>query len=544
MSKIYGYIIIALVSSIYLFVSCQKAPSDIRILQKAASIIACRPDSALTILQTIEKPEKLYGEKLAEYALLITRAKNKLRILQTNDSLIRIAAEYYRNSSDRDREVQAYYCWGCIYKDMRQMDLGVQCFLHALKVMPEKSEKMYLGAIYGALGDCYSDQELFEDAMQMYRKAHDTYCEQGKKKPLFYAYRGIAFTFFAQMKPDSALTYYEYSLNIAKEVENKRWISIVYEDIARVYDWKKEYQKAYECLSFSLNGSLRSDELLARYCLKGRLLRNLHQLDSARYYLNVAKNSGIYGGIGSYNELYELEKSIKNYPAAIAAADSLIILFDSLRNTRRAVEIAKTIGQYEAELYKQKLSTRYKVGSILLLCIALTIIVAFLWIDKLRRKKYLRLQSELTSLRSDMLQNMVDENVKEADGTESQTESFEKRFARKMNLCLKLFEQTEAYNLIEKIEKQRNISSFHLNMVQRQNICDSLYESLGDVMTELKIQFPILTKQDLLYCLFWALKCSKQTIILCVSVSEGALKTRKSRVREKIGPDMFDRLFA
>ena len=315
--------------------------------------------------------------------------------------------------------------------------------------------------------------------------------------------------------------------------------------MACVYDWKKEYQPAYKFLCLSLDNSLVGDNLMTRYYMKGKLLRRLCQVDSARYYLNKVKNAGIYERIGSYNELYGLEKELKNYPKAMAAADSLIILYDSLRNTRKAVEIAKTIGLYEAELYKQKLSARYKVRGVLLLCVFLSIVAAFLWLDRQRKKKCLKLQNELTTLRSDMVQDGLDENLEE-ERSEYNNLSFEKRFARKLDICLKLFHQTEIYQLYQIVEKQGRYHPvrFNLNASEREKICESLYENFSDVMTEMKIQCPALTKQDLLYCLFWALKCPKQSILACTCSSEGALKTRKSRVREKLGEELFNRLFS
>lgn len=199
------YIIGLLIGMGLTFFSCKKVTSDSYQLFKADSLIVTRPDSALQILQSIPSPDKLSGEKQARYALLVTRAQNKLGILQMNDSLIQIAVKYYRDGSDREAEMQAYYYWGDINRNIRQMDLAVQCFLHALKVIPKQSEDAFLGVIYGRLGACYADQELYEDAREMYWESYNVYLKQEKRSALFYPYRGIAFTFLGQLQPDSAL---------------------------------------------------------------------------------------------------------------------------------------------------------------------------------------------------------------------------------------------------------------------------------------------------------------------------------------------------
>ena len=48
-----------------------------------------------------------------------------------------------------------------------------------------------------------------------------------------------------------------------------------------------------------------------------------------------------------------------------------------------------------------------------------------------------------------------------------------------------------------------------------------------------------LTKEDMLHCVFFLLGCSKETILLCTRTSEGAFKSRKSRMKIKLGEDFF-----
>lgn len=87
-------------------------------------------------------------------------------------------------------------------------------------------------------------------------------------------------------------------------------------------------------------------------------------MDSARYYLNLSKSSPyIFNRGGSYGELYKLEKEEKNYPAAIAAADSFIYYLDSIYDTTKAAEITRLADQYEIEFYQQKLREDIKLRS-------------------------------------------------------------------------------------------------------------------------------------------------------------------------------------
>ena len=68
------------------------------------------PDSALLLLNQISQPEKLQGRECADYALLLTQArdKNYLDSLQS-DSLIKLAVDYYQDSDDNVRGGKALF---------------------------------------------------------------------------------------------------------------------------------------------------------------------------------------------------------------------------------------------------------------------------------------------------------------------------------------------------------------------------------------------------------------------------------------------------
>ena len=68
------------------------------------------PDSALLLLEQIPHPEELRGKQRADYALLLTQArdKNYLDSLQS-DSLIKIAVDYYKDDGVKAGKALFYY---------------------------------------------------------------------------------------------------------------------------------------------------------------------------------------------------------------------------------------------------------------------------------------------------------------------------------------------------------------------------------------------------------------------------------------------------
>ena len=57
-------------------------------------------DSALSILEGVNLAELSTIQSRAKYALLLTQAKDKNYITHTDDSLIRVAVDYYDTSDD------------------------------------------------------------------------------------------------------------------------------------------------------------------------------------------------------------------------------------------------------------------------------------------------------------------------------------------------------------------------------------------------------------------------------------------------------------
>ncbi|KAA4616026.1 tetratricopeptide repeat protein, partial [Bacteroides ovatus] len=434
---------------------------------------------------------------------------------------------------NNERKMQAYYYRGCVYRDMRCMDLAVKDFLQALKVIPKESEYLYLGAIYENLAGCYEEQDLYEDAMRAHYKAHEIYSKQKKNDGLFYAVRGIGYVFMLQHQLDSSLVYYQKVLDIAEAMTDDYYKSLILGELGILYSEKGEFQKANQYISASISSAPVGTSLFTEHLWKGRILRNLHQIDSARYYLNLSKSSSyIFNRGGSYGELYKLEKEEKNYPAAIAAADSFIYYLDSIYDTTKAAETTRLADQYEIELYQQKLAERYKIEVLSILLFFIIVGAVYLWIDKRRKKKYLELQNQLMKNRTDILSG----DLEKQDNTES---DFMGMLEPSLELCLQLFRRTETYEKLLSLEKKMGVAT-SLSIHEGQMICESIYETFGDIMLKLKIQYADLTKEDLLHCVFFLLGCSKETILLCTRASEGAFKSRKSRMKIKLGEEFFE----
>ena len=102
-----------LLSLIFLFgilSGCAEHSSLQDTLDKAENFMENHPDSAYSLLQTVDSDALRTRDGRARYALLYTQAQDKNYIDETNDSLISVATNYYQHHGDvRNRFLSLYF---------------------------------------------------------------------------------------------------------------------------------------------------------------------------------------------------------------------------------------------------------------------------------------------------------------------------------------------------------------------------------------------------------------------------------------------------
>ncbi|MDE6238935.1 MAG: hypothetical protein K2M54_02990, partial [Muribaculaceae bacterium] len=107
----------AVISLILLMTACVGDNRVNETLQTADRLIFVAPDSAVIMLDSLDLDHASRAQR-ARHALLLTKAREKANITVTDDSLIAIAADYYRGHGD-SLEVQSLFYHGVIlgYRD-------------------------------------------------------------------------------------------------------------------------------------------------------------------------------------------------------------------------------------------------------------------------------------------------------------------------------------------------------------------------------------------------------------------------------------------
>ena len=528
------------VGSILMSVSLSSCSSSVKspLLLSADSLMEIYPDSALSILESISSPQKLPRADRALYALLLTQARHKNYIALGDDSLIKMAVEYYGDKKKSVRAAKAHYYWGATYREKGYTSFAVDEYLTAIRLMPVRDE--FLAMIYDNLADCYEKDDLYDIAIEAYRQAYQI-LEGGSQQT--YPLRGIARICLLQNKKDSALLYYQKALDYALAEQDSSLIGALYHDLAMVYNEKKDYVQADKYVSKAM--IMQGDDAVNVCLSKAQIMLNLNKLDSASYFFSKNIDQlNIYGKAVCYDGMHQIAKKRGEWKIATENMDAYRVLYDSMQIMNDNEELNRLMDKHQLEEHKRLLSEHTKMLVFTLVSVFFFLMIicvfCFMWNDRKRKKRYIALQRELT-------QNRVDTMLlKEEEISETNKEDLDKKRSKlteqQIQLCISVLKTTNCYDQLEALEKATPKQLLVMRSL-RKEIRSEISSAFVDVMMNLKERYLALTGDDIFYCVLSLLCCSKTVMMELMDATSDALKTRKNRIKNKMDAQIFDRVF-
>ena len=135
--------------------SCTQPSKHGETLMQVESFIHERPDSALTILQGMDKEELSGEEEKAKHALLLSMALDKNVIDRTDFEVLQPAIDYYQNHGTATDKLRTLYYEGRIYQNAGQGDLAMKSFIKAREVEGPITDTLTLGNLLVAQATYY-----------------------------------------------------------------------------------------------------------------------------------------------------------------------------------------------------------------------------------------------------------------------------------------------------------------------------------------------------------------------------------------------------
>ena len=220
--------LIILVGLLLLTACSREDKAVVELLDRADSLLRVNPDSALKLLSPLSHSPSLSSPPLREvgrglgmksrmrYQLLLADALNKTYRPMPSDTVMKEVVDYYDRHGNANERMRAHYLLGCVYRDMGEAPMALECYQQATEQADTTSadcDLYNLYAVYGQMANLYHKQYLPEYESQAFRQ-----CEQiaWKDRDTLSALKAIEL----QISPSYLLGDTDKVLQLTHEVSN------------------------------------------------------------------------------------------------------------------------------------------------------------------------------------------------------------------------------------------------------------------------------------------------------------------------------------
>lgn len=505
------------------------------------------PDSSMALLNRYRLTPESTATDSAYYALLLTHARYKNFIDETDDSLISASADYFLRHGDSERASRALFLKGIIQMNAGRLGEAAVSFRNGLDVAREGRHYMWEGQCARGLFIIYGKIKNFSEQIIYAQAEYDAFVKGKYQDWTNSAQLNILRAYLNHGQYDSVLTEARFLLTAAEEATD----TILMEDVLVLMGTCR-----YALGDFK--GAL--DSYFNAYSLNPSVIRANHGYNVAVIADNIRMDSlsdGVKAFIKTVASRKETLPAFKvlasqgRFEEAFYGLERYKNYQDSVLRVIRSNNVSESINRYEdtmAIVRQKEVRIERIVWGTGILILVIAIGVSFLIYRKnLHQKELERKNMELTMeiLQTDLASQMNHLNDMAADmrmlnmenermSTALQDMLYE-RYKRVNNLCDSYFQDRIVESKRKKLEKEmENIlkdfsnPDFLKEAGRFMDLClDGLYTSFVE-------DFPDLKEDSRRLFMFLTLGLSNRAICVIMDVENSNLYNRKSRLKKFI----------
>ena len=382
------------IAAISVFCSHHTYPRELVV---ADSLCESNPDSAEALLHRMPdsvlaaKPDRMY------YDLLRIKASNNLYEPQKDSTIFRIV-DFFEHYGDKERLCQAYYYQGKYYVQHNDAPQALKCFQEALDMSDDNTPLAFKSKIYSQSGTIFLDQNLFDEALAMYRRSFQCDSILGDTVNMAHGLRDMAQIYRHLEKNDSCGILLNQAYTLSKGSDNiflKRTIVL---SLVSFYLAEDKVNEAYRLYS---NNLMEVEEMIQSptYASAVMIYDKLGKSDSVYKYCNKIMSVGT----PSAKQL-ALENLIDYYSVKgdLGKVRLLLKKYKDMSDTVRVMNTSETVMQMhslynynlrEKENTRLKFEAKEKSFMFVLVAMALGLLCALMFYQRERGKKnYMRIK--------------------------------------------------------------------------------------------------------------------------------------------------------
>lgn len=576
MNRLTRILLLTLVGCMFMS-SCYRRTMSRR-FDEIESTISDNPLTAYQELSDIPSEKLLSPSLRARYALLMSLAMDKSYIDVDDDSLIRIAVDYYQDGENTPHKMLSLYSLGIVQRNAGKTQAAMISFIRAKEVACKLSDYHYLGLINRNIGALYRECHDVDQELRYFRESVLAFEKEG-------APRYAEYSRLEEARSLMAKGMYSRADSLLREVEvfarnnDKRLLRQVLMDRA-VNTMSSDSQDARLAISLykeaeEIAGGRKET---VDYGTLARAYDKMNVPDSVAHYLTLTKSSAktSLDSVHLCNTLAAIFSSHGDFRSANEQYVKGVDIHNRMVFNQEHQKMANAISEYNREeANQQSLLARNRLRMLVFLClfiIALIIIIVLsvnLWQRQVSEKNRI-INEKDRKIEEDIaqIQEIADELRISRTGQSEMSQRINSLIQDKIaivKMCADAYETVKKghktkdpyhYLDIDPLkEKQAQMEQFLLALEQFRTD-DSLFSLLEDSVNALKSQImvklraaylpgrmekPQFDEEDFRMLMLFYAGIPDRTIAFLMDMSCASVRTRKTRYKERLlRPDIAD----
>lgn len=373
-------------------------------LSTAYALVNEHPDSTLRILEGIDRSALSVVEH-AQYALFYSIAQDKVGLDVDNDSLMRVAYNYYSHLPEDTLYGKCCYYMGLYYNTQDSTKQAIDCYKEAIASSDKLGDWYTQYLAYNRLSNCL---EIFEpeEGLEYAKKALDCYMQSVRPnlQNQVYLTLQIGDCFRYLNKIDSAACYFRKANDLALTTGNQDLISDTYHYVSQEYISLSQPDSALYYAKLSVSETAKKDP--SRYTNLARCYMDVDSLEQAEALLLEAcrMNGSDYTKYNAYNRLLKIGIKRNKIGQLQAYADSAqamlkrIYLSSENDNVSYRKENENLDEQKKAVVLDLQNTKIWSAGVIFLLLLLMAVFHYAYWMHRNASRRELKYQQEKAQL--------------------------------------------------------------------------------------------------------------------------------------------------
>ena len=536
------YICIMLLG-IMCFVGCNDCHGNKKLLAQTDSLLQSRPDSALKLLNSIEKDVGFSEAEWMQFVWNCAQARYRMGMSLAEDSLLPEAIHYYRERKASSRMLDGYLLEASYYKWMKQEERMDEAIENGLDYAIARKDTFWLLLFYRGKAEVAYQRNDHSQVIELMEKILQ-YADKLSVRERSSVFYNLGLN-MALINHPSSSDYFERSIDMALAAADTASACHYMRNYATALANNREYVKSNDLLRRvkRLMPAVGNHVMLQITFAENFL--NLHQLDSARYYWNQAwANEQNHGGdkaegFSVRSALVQL-KTVLDYTSGTPLdiitfgrfADSVRVeMRDQNSVIEQQLETKNNLQRLNYELIIKRQKTR--MYSVLVAVLLVGVLLSLSFYIRNRRKRLAEAEERI-----DTLTRLLEDAQKASDNQEENSDAFFKKLLLQQLGIIRLVANTPTsqnqalLKLISGISNKEIPVEGLLAWADLYPVIDRLYDGFYSRMVERFGQ--LLSDKEVQICCLLCAGFSTKEIGVVTQQTSATIYVRKTSIRKKI----------